>query len=183
MRKISLLISLVIGFILISCSEDDKNNSPTGTVDDKYELTGTVKLIGDAELNETAHVYCVWKSPASGMYILGKSAIDKNMEFEIELKTPLEKECYYEEGVAFCSIFVFPNAAYSKYINESVAYDNALGISPDDNIILIEDLENETVKRDMPEAEKGFHLVTIDLKDDGTYEIKNNTSAIEVIVE
>jgi hypothetical protein len=179
MKKNMILLLVSIAFLIFSCSED--SSGPSDNLDDTYELSGTVKVAEGVEIQDKAAVYCVWKAPMSGMYIHGKSSIDwDKMSFDITLETPLPDDCYYEDGLAFCYILAFPHLGYFDDINENTAYDNAIGNAGNIGIVLIDDLENEIIARDFPNAERGFVMAEITEDANGKYSFKEITTSVEV---
>lgn len=178
MKNYSVLLLALLVLLFVSCSDD--SSSPSDDVNDTYTLKGTVSLAAGVEKTDAANVYCVWKSPMSGMYIQGKSAIDWNkMSFSIKLETPLEDDCFFMDDLAFCYIMVFPTPGYAGDINESIAEDNALG-KADANVAFIGDTDNPLVVRDLPDAKKGFLLVKVVDNGNGNYSFVTDNSDVNI---
>lgn len=182
MKKGIWILLIVASLLIFSCSDD--SSSPSDDINDTYVLSGTVELAEGIEITENAHVYCVWKKPMSGMYIHGKSKIDwDKRNFKITLETPLPDDCYFQDGLAFCYIFVYEHQGYFGDINENTAITNAIGDGGNRGIVLIDNLDNPIISRDFPNAERGFIMANISEDDQGNYSFTENATSLTVTVK
>ncbi len=182
MKQALWILLISISLLFLSCSDD--SSSPSDDLDDTFELTGTVVLDEGVEITEKAHVYCVWKKPMSGMYIHGKSPIDwDNRNFTINLETPLPDDCYFEDGLAFCYIFVFEHQGYFGDINENTAISNAIGNGGNRGVVLLDNLDNDIIARDFPNAERGFIMAEITEDEQGKFHFTENSTSLNITIK